>query len=192
MKSLKKIYIEEDVETAYDYLLKVHEQKSKKTKVSFMSLFTKNYRYRLFVCCLFQFFQQFSGINFFVMYSGKIFTQIGQNGNIATLVLNTANFFAGFIAIFTIEGGRKTNFVIGILVQGIAFWAFSMMNYYSWFTLIYPACVMYMVSFSIGMAAASFPWVPETLPPVGCGVSWFFQWTFCALIGKYVPTLSDS
>lgn len=49
-----------------------------------------------------------------------------------------------------------------------------------------------MVAFGIGMASASFPWVPETLPPVGVGFSWFWQWTFCAIIGKYSPVLSDS
>ena len=49
-----------------------------------------------------------------------------------------------------------------------------------------------MVSFGIGMASASFPWVPETLPPVGVGFSWFWQWIFCALIGKFAPGLSDS
>ena len=48
-----------------------------------------------------------------------------------------------------------------------------------------------MVSFSIGMAGASFPWVPETLPPVGVGFSWFWQWTFCAIIGKFVPIIEN-
>ena len=47
------------------------------------------------------------------------------------------------------------------------------------------------MSFSIGMASASFPWLPETLPPIGVGVAWFWQWTFNALIGKFSPTLND-
>ena len=69
----------------------------------------------MFVAILFQFFQQFSGINYFIFYSTKIFNQIGQNGALATLVLNVANWLSAFIGIVTINKfGRKTNFVLGI------------------------------------------------------------------------------
>jgi len=40
-----------------------------------------------------------------------------------------------------------------------------------------------MGAFSIGMASASFPWMPESLPPVGLGLGWFWQNTFVAVVG---------
>ena len=63
------------------------------------------------------------------------------------------------------------------------------MIYYKWFGLLYVACVLYMVSFSIGMASASMPWQNETLPPVGVGFAFFCQYTFVAIIGTFVPII---
>lgn len=134
-ESLERIYVKEDACIVQDYMVKIHEKKTKEVKVTFGALFTKQWRLPMFTAIMFQFFQQFSGINYFIFYSTKIFNQIGQNGALATLILNTSNWIAGFLAIVTINNyGRKTNFVLGILVQAIAFWAFALMNYYNWFT----------------------------------------------------------
>ena len=60
------------------------------------------------------------------------------------------------------------------------------MKIYESYTFLYPVLIVYCIFFSIGMAGASFPWVPETLPPVGVGVCWFFQWLVCAVMGKFL------
>ena len=39
------------------------------------------------------------------------------------------------------------------------------------------------------MAGASIPWLVETVPPVGVGLSIFFHFLFQALIGKFIPIL---
>ena len=190
-KSLEKIYTKEDSVIAQEYLIKEHENKLKEPKISFKALFTKNWRKAVFACVLVQFFQQFSGINFLVFYSVKIFNDIGQNGALATFILMTANFLGSILAIFTNEKfGRKINVVIGILIQGIAIWGFSMMIYFQWFVLIYPACIIYMVAFAVGCGGASFIWCAETLPPVGVGLVMSSQWLFTAIIGMSVPILS--
>lgn len=134
-ESLEKIYLIKDVDIVLKYMIKIHEKKNKEFKVSFSSLFTKQYRRPMFVAIVFQFFQQFSGIGYFVFYSDKIFNEIGQNGSVASLVLNTSMFLAAFVAIPLVNKfGRKTNFIIGILVQAISFLGFAMMNYFKWFT----------------------------------------------------------
>lgn len=65
------------------------------------------------------------------------------------------------------------------------------MMYFKWYGLIYTACAIYMMSFAIGIGCAGFPWLPETLPPVGVGFSWFWQWMFCASVGYFSPILIE-
>ena len=120
-ESLEKIYAEKDVPVIQRYLIYQHKESSKEQTINFCSLFTNQYRRQMFAGIMFQFFQQFSGINFLLFYSIRIFTDIGQNGTMVNFVLNIANFFASFIAMYMVDKyGRKTNFVLGILVQGFA------------------------------------------------------------------------
>lgn len=142
--------------------------------------------------CIFQTIQQFSGINFLIFYAVIIFNQIGVDGNMANLVLSISNTGGAILgALVCNYTGRKTNFVIGILIQAISFWMFSMMVYYEWYTLLYLPCVLYMVSFACGMGGCSYPWTTETLPPIGVGLSLTVQWIWCAVIGKYTPVWAN-
>ena len=108
------------------YLIYQHQESSKIAKVTFCSLFTNQYRRQMLAGTLFQFFQQFSGINFFIFYSTKIFEDIGQNGKIVNFVLAFSNLASSFLAMWTVDRfGRKSNFIIGIFVQGIALLGFT-------------------------------------------------------------------
>lgn len=125
-ETLQKIYAEEDVLTMQKYLIYQHIKKTSEKKVNFCMLFTADYRRQMMTGIMFQFFQQFSGINFFVFYSIQIFTGIGQNGRMVFFVITISRLCASFLAMYMVEKfGRKPNFVIGILVQGIALLGFT-------------------------------------------------------------------
>lgn len=86
-ESLRKIYVEKDIEIVHKYLIYQYQEKTKLKEVTFMTLFTDQYKRQMFAGTMFQVFNQFCGVNFFVFYSVKIFTEIDQDPNIATFVL---------------------------------------------------------------------------------------------------------
>jgi MFS family permease len=86
--------------------------------------------------------------------------------------------------------GRKTNLVFGIFVQGLMFWGMGMMYYYSWWGLLYPAAIIFILSFSLGMGGTSYAYIVEILPPIGVGLAMTCQWVFTAMIGYFIPTLA--
>ena len=65
------------------------------------------------------------------------------------------------------------------------------MIYFQSFDLLYIVCVIYMVSFSIGMGGAIMTWLTETLPASGVSLCLFIQWLFTIIIAKFMPTLMD-
>lgn len=78
---IKKIYIEEDVIKYHKFLLTEYEAQQNVSKPTFMAMFSRGYRKRLAAGVTVNILQQISGINFFILYSVKIFDGIGQNGN---------------------------------------------------------------------------------------------------------------
>merc|ERR1740139_1923674 len=76
-ESLGQIYVQKDIEKVQNYLIYQHKQKARVKQISFWTLFSKQYRRQMHAGTVFQFFNQFCGINFFVFYSVKIFTDIG-------------------------------------------------------------------------------------------------------------------
>ena len=84
---LNKIYIEEDADKAQNYLVKMYEKKSGEKSVVFLELFSEKYRRQFCAAFLLEFIQQFSGANFLVFYSNRIFTKAGLNGNHASIIL---------------------------------------------------------------------------------------------------------
>jgi MFS family permease len=173
-------------------LIYVHNQNLKRKAPAALDMLSRQYRRRFFTVVTLFFFQQFGGIGFFIFYSTKIFSDVGQDGNVATMIMNIANLAGGIMAMYTVpKFGRKPSFVIGILAQAATWLAFCTMKYYDSWALLYPICSFYMISYSMGVAAPSFPWVAETLPPIGCSVAWFFQLVFATVVGKYSPIMAD-
>jgi len=96
------------------YILKEFEHKRHSKKVSFKTLFQKEYIKRVLTGIAISIFQQLSGVNFFILYSTNIFNQISGNGDIVNLVIGFSNFCSSFIGMFTLSYfGRKTNLVYG-------------------------------------------------------------------------------
>jgi len=109
------------------------------------------------------------------------------------LLIGVSNFLSSFIGMWFLKlFGRKTNLVFGIFVQGIMFWGMGMMYYFDWWGLLYPAAIIFILSFSLGMGGTSYPYIVEILPPVGVGMAMGTQWVFTALIGYFIPTLAKN
>ena len=120
-ESLEKIYVKKDVSVVQKYLIYQYKENSNSKKVTFCSLFTEQYRRQTFTVIIFQFFNQFSGINYFTFYSIKVFSSIGQNGKMVHFVLCISNLAATFLGMYTVDKfGRKKIFVLGILSQGFS------------------------------------------------------------------------
>lgn len=191
-KILAKIYVEEDVIKIHKFLITEYEAQQQVSQPSFMAMFQSGYRKRFMAGLALNIFQQLSGINFFILYSVKIFDSIGSNGNLVNILMSITNFGSSFVAMYFITNyGRKTNILYGLYGQGVCMWGMAMMKYTEWYGLMYPACMIYMFCFSIGMGGSSFTFTSEVLPPIGMGMAMFSQWVFTGLIGKYTPDLAD-
>jgi hypothetical protein len=62
-----------------DFLEEQYAIKTKAKKPTFKNMFSKQYRLRLRAVLFYQFFKQFSGLNYFTFYAVEIFDEIGQN-----------------------------------------------------------------------------------------------------------------
>jgi hypothetical protein len=192
VQALEKTYRPESSLALRRYLVSKHRQAAKETKVTLGSLFGAGSRRQMLAGIMFQYFQQFGGINFFILYATKIFDSIGQSGKLANLVIAISNCTGAVIIVFIIDRfNRKTIFLSGIMLQGVAFLGFSLMKYFDWYVMLYPICMLYMVSFALGMGGTLFAWLVETLHPTGVGFCWMVQWIFCAVVAQFSPIMVD-
>ena len=78
--------------------------------------------------------------------------------------------------------------LVGLLIISICMYVFSFMHLRENFEKVYAILSLFMIGYILFSNSIS-PWLPETLPPVGCGVSRFFQSIFTCLCGKYIPII---
>ena len=86
--------------------------------------------------------------------------------------------------------GRKSILVVGFLGQAISFTILCGMVYMEWYPLLYPICMIYIVSHGIG-ATASMPWRVETIPSAGLSINMAIGWMNVSLVGQLTPILTD-
>jgi hypothetical protein len=169
--SLKMTYAEADVMKVREYLEVQYAIKTQVQKPTFRNMFTSQYIRRLRAVTLFQFFNEFSGINFFVLYGVTIFDDIGQNGAKANLVISMGRTLGAVVCIWSVGAfGGKTHIVVGKIGQAIAFSGLVAMKLTRWYGLLYPTCLFYIVSAAAGAAAAP-SWMVATIPSVGIGMA---------------------
>ena len=191
-QALENTYSPDSSPAVRRYLVSKHRHAAKETKVTLGSLFGVRFRRQMVAGIMFQYFQQFGGINFFILYATKVFDSIGQSGKLANLVIAICNCTGAIIIVFIIDRfDRKTIFLTGILLQGVAFLGFCLMLHFDWYVMLYPTIVLYMVPFAIGMGGTMFAWLVETLPPTGVGFCWMTQWIFCGMVAQFSPIMVD-
>ena len=136
----KNVYVAESVDELVRSRIESNGAKEAKPgvdedekEVGFKAVFSGKYRFRLLTAVTLNVLQQLSGVNFLCYYSTILFDQISQNGATMTLLVGFANMFGGLIGLFTIQKfGRRTNFLIPILLQTISFLALMIgkINYF--------------------------------------------------------------
>ena len=132
-----------------------------------------------------------SGINFLIFYSSELFKVLGKD-KIMTIVIGLANFGGSFIATAVITRlGRKFNIVIGCLFQGIGMLLLFVGFQSDSFPILASACVIFVLSFAVGLGGSQMAYISEILPPQGVAISCAVQWIMTAIIAQSLLTLKN-
>ncbi|EGR28024.1 major facilitator superfamily protein, putative [Ichthyophthirius multifiliis] len=196
-KSLKIIYKNEYVQEIKDQIQN-QAQKIKNQKESFKNMISIKYRKRLTIGCLLQIFQQWSGINAVIMYSGQIFGQLLDNDffqkNMISLLSNIVLFLASFFSSFFINVlGRKKILLWGsalcFLFLGIlAIVSGSGFHQETSFLFIFA----YYISFNFSLGPLVWLYNSEILPEKGISIATSCNWVAGSIITLALPYLNGN
>jgi len=145
------------------------------------------------------FFQQFSGINAVIFYSGSILQTAGMdNANVAgSYVMATQVFFTGVACLLMDRAGRKPLLSISSIGMGICITClgifFANNKHPSWLALV--ALMGYIAFFSLAMGPV--PWLimseifPENVRGPACSVATLANWAGGFLVTYFFSTIVD-
>eukprot|EP01147_Barroeca_monosierra_P004188 gene4188-6534_t len=119
----------------------------------------------LVIAMVLMIFQQFSGINAVIFYSGQIFEDAGfSNSNIAALIIGSVQFVVtGISCVIVDKSGRRALLMVAGMIMAASS---SMLGYFFWLqnndysvagTLALVNVIIYIAGFSVGLGAI--PWV---------------------------------
>lgn len=187
---LNKIYEVETAKVVKDRIMREYQNNINNKDISFCELFSRQHLKKFSIGILLNWFQQFSGINFYIMYTGQTFDSIKQGtGNTINFYGSLAIFAANFPSIyFSNRFGRKFNLIFGISSQLLSYILMIIIiseDINIW-TSIFPIMLCY-AGFSLGLGGTLNLYMSEFLPGVAIGLCLCLQWLLTALIGKFVP-----
>jgi len=121
--TLQKIYQQEKSEEIKEKIIKDYENSLNKQDVSIFEIFGKKYIKKVLIGLMMNWFHQFNGINFFIMYTGQTFDAIQPGTG------NLINFFGAVVILLSIipsiwfsnRFGRKFNLLFGISSEIVAY-----------------------------------------------------------------------
>lgn len=190
--ALLQIYPDTEIDTILEGMLS-HWQRQKEegfVTVGFKQLFSKQYRRQFFAGFFLAFSHQFSGTNFFYLYSTVLFDQIAGNGKTVTLISFLTNHITSYVMIICVMYlGRKPLLVFGPLGQGLALLLLLIGYLTTNIPLLLASAVTFFVSFCLGMGGPQMLYISEILPPTGVGAAFAIQWLLNAIIGLLIPLL---
>ena len=155
-------------------------------------MFSAYYRKRFLLAIIINVGQQVSGINFFILYSTKIFNDVNPgSGQVITVMQSITNFLCSFLALYTSRNfGRKSNLIFGVLIQAFSLWFLNFAYSFQLYWLMAVPVMLFVGAFSVGLGGTLYLYCSEIVPSSGLGVAMFCQWIFTALVSKYVPILT--
>ena len=166
-----------------------------------VSLFSRPYRFPLFLAFLLAMFNQLSGINFILYYAPTILENAGFAGSdslLSSISLGAVNLLFTFVGLYFIDRlGRRQLMYIGslgyifsLLMVAYAFYA----EVASMFTLTF--ILLFIASHAMGQGAVIWVFISEIFPNAvrGAGQSWGTgtHWVFAALITLIGPVVMSA
>jgi sugar porter (SP) family MFS transporter len=164
-------------------------------------LFSRKYRFPVFLAIVFAVFNQVSGINAIIYYAPRIFemTGLGRNASLlSTVGIGTVNFIFTFIAINFIDRiGRKTLMLIGsiglISTLGLVSQAFYAQNFSGLTVTIY--LLVYIAFFALSQGAVIWVFISEIFPnqvrAKGQTLGSCTHWVMAAVVAFAFPMLAE-
>lgn len=160
---------------------------SSKKKVNFKDLFTKNYRFQLFMGFFLNSINQLTGINVLIFYSTKIYEQLKlKNIELLTLMFGLINVLSSiFNMIFSGKMGKKIPYIIGLIIQGIGLFLFAFGAEHSNGILVIIGGYVFMFAYGSSCGGLIYPYITDFMPAVGIPIVAFSQWILALFIVKY-------
>lgn len=162
------------------------------------TIFLKKYRFPLMLAFLIAFFNQFSGINAFLYYSPRIFTEAGLGEStalISSVGIGLINLIFTLFGVFLIDKlGRKVLMYIGSIGYIISLGLVSIAFFLKWQGMQVPIFLfLFIASHAIGQGAVIWVFISEIFPnhlrANGQAFGSSVHWILAAIIPSAIPFL---
>ena len=165
------------------------------------SLFSKKYRFPVFLAIVFAIFNQVSGINAIIYYAPRVFEMAGlgaQSSLLSTVGIGLVNFAFTLIAINIIDKvGRRKLMLIGsfglIAALGLVSYSFYSANPNGLAVTVY--LMIYIAFFAFSQGAVIWVFISEIFPnevrAKGQTLGSLTHWVMAAIITFFFPMLSE-
>lgn len=143
--------------------------------------------HQFFFVCFLNFLNQFTGINFLVLYSSNIYAKIGiEDPDPITFFMGFLNMFGGiFASFYTKKIGFKKILVYGMVGQAVSYLLFLFSYVYKLKLLAVLGSYGYIFTFAISLGASLYPYQTALLEPEGIGIASLAQWILTLVFAKF-------
>lgn len=160
-------------------------------------LFSKKYKFPLFLAFAISFFNQFSGINALLYYARRIFSAAGLGEDavfLSTVGIGIANLVFTLLGVLLIDRlGRKQLMYIGSVGYIITLATTSLAFAFNWSVIIPPALFLFIGAHAIGQGAIIWVFISEIFPnhlrSKGQSFGTSVHWWLAAIIPAMIPAL---
>lgn len=194
-KEVMKIINPDNYEQEFQEIKKNNEEEQKSGSAT--ALFSKRYKFPIFLAIIFAVFNQLSGINAIAYYAPRIFEMTGlsrQSALLSTVGIGLINFIFTLLAVNYIDKfGRKALMLIGsiglIVTLGLVAQAFFSHQFVGYRIII--CLLIYIAFFAFSQGAVIWVFISEIFPnqvrAKGQTLGSFTHWIFAAIIAFSFP-----
>jgi hypothetical protein len=174
-----RIFHESSIPALKKGLIEKMEDTFSRKDISFAELFGPHYRKKFWIGIGLNWFQQFNGINFFIIYATSTFNKMeegtGDTINLIGAVVNWLSFIPTIY--FSNKFGRRFNLFWGIMLQLFAYVLGIIFMWTDMPVLVQAIPVMMQfIGFGVGLGGTVFLYMSEFLPSIALGAALFWQW----------------